>query len=636
MVIGAAAVAGWTAYDLGMIAWSGDVYLAPTLLPGYALAILIGAIAALGGRDRRLLGVIVLACALAAVVLRGLRPMVPWHLVCLPRALFLLSVAVAIAHELARAGRPASWSAFGLGAVAAAVFSLMYSGTTMPVLTFTLIAGALLALAGAARATRLRYAATAGILLTAIAAAAVMSEQRGQLERPDRPPPARVAADPTLPNLLLIVLDTVSAHHLAPYGYHRVTTPGIDAFVRDHAMRFTQARSVSSWTLPTHASIFTGLYPSQHGADHPRANGDGARAEALGLFPAEPLRDDIPTLAELLSARGYHTGAIVANHGYLNHVFGLDRGFDRYDDRGGVGFKSLLLLQLAGGQQHLRKGSRRAQSITDFGIEWLDGLERDRPFFLFLNYMDAHGPYVAPPPHAYAFDAAQPPDPLEYGRDFFRLQYDRELRYLDEHVTRLLDAVRARGLLDDTVVVITSDHGEGFGTHGFWRHDLALYEEHIAVPLYVKPAGARPAATSDQLVTSPALHYLILQQLGVEAARPAQTASVISEWFQSPALSASARIKADADQSFDRDLLVWSEDGLKWIASSLGDVKAYDLRVDPFERVPLPLTAEQIARARARAAAWWKDNPPLARDEGQAPALDPTVIDRLRNLGYVH
>jgi arylsulfatase A-like enzyme len=250
--------------------------------------------------------------------------------------------------------------------------------------------------------------------------------------------------------------------------------------------------------------------------------------------------------------------------------------------------------------------------------------------------MDAHGPYVPPPPFASAFERTRPADPLEYDRSLYPLQYDRELSYLDAHVTRLIDGLRSRSLFHDTVVIVTSDHGEGFGSHGFWRHDLALYEELIAVPLYVKAAGDGRPGVSKRPVTSPDLFHLMLEQLGLGDAAPARDAPITAEWYQSEALTRSPVMRPDDGQPIDRDLLVWIDGGLKWIVSSRGDVKAYDLSVDPFERTPAQLSTNQIEAARARAKTWWDGNPPLPRAERPATELDPAVIDRLRNLGYVH
>ena len=196
------------------------------------------------------------------------------------------------------------------------------------------------------------------------------------------------------PNLLLIVLDTVRADHLAPYGYHRVTTPRIDAFANERATRYTRARSAGTYTLPSHASLFTGLYPSVHGADHPRAEGQSG-VSRWTLRPALGLRPDVPTLAEVLHEHGWRTAAIVANNVFLHHSFGLDRGFERYDDRDTAWTNEYLALAQYAGFA-LRTGHllyRDGDEITAEALRWIDG-EGARPFFLMLNYMDAHAPYM--------------------------------------------------------------------------------------------------------------------------------------------------------------------------------------------------------------------------------------------------
>ena len=352
-------------------------------------------------------------------------------------------------------------------------------------------------------------------------------------------------------------------------------------------------------------------------------------------WPSQPLRGDVTTLAEELSAQGYQTGAIVANAAYLAHEFGVDRGFEHYDDRDGASLPSLLLLQLAGFQAYLRKQTRSAETINSLALDWLDARAPGRPFFLFLNYMDAHAPYIPPPPYDRAFGNRQPRDPLNPKPPIRSLLYDRLLRYLDAQVTLFLQALENRSLLSDTVLIIAADHGEAFGEHGYWQHDRALYEELIRVPLYVKPAGPARPGTSDRPITGPDLYGLILEQLGLPVPPRHDDASMIAEWYQSEGITEAEKRRQFATGPVDRDLLAWFDGGLKWIVSSKGDVEAYDLSADPGELHAIELSADRVEQARAHAQAWWKAHPPVVTAEHAGSAPDPAVMERLRNLGYV-
>ena len=630
-----AVVAGWSVYDLCQVAVSWEPYWVPRLVLGYAAALVVAAVVgAVCALDVRILWGLLAATAVAAVAPKLVRFDLAWHLVCLPRALFLLLAAVAIARAVARRSSHAVGPGVGLGSIAAAVFAIYVEPiTAVPVVA--VVAGLVLVAAAFEPAWLQRSTTVAGLLIPLVVVL-VVAQRHTQPPRPELHLAVAAPAAASRPNVILIVLDTVSAHHLAPYGYERVTTPGLDAFVRDHAVRYTEVHSVSSWTLPSHGSMFTGLYPSEHGADYPRPAGqDGDAigrntAVRLGLWPAEPLRADVPTLAERLAAAGYQTGAVIGNCGWLNHEFGVDRGFEHYDDRDA--FSSMLLLQLAGFYESLNKGSsRRGEAITDLAMRWLDAPGRRRPFFLFMNYMDAHAPYEPPPPYDRTFQTALPGQPQNS-----RL-YDEELRYLDAQVTRFLHALEARSLLDDSVVIITADHGEAFGEHGFWKHDQALYEELIRVPLYVKSAGPSRPGVSDRALTGPDLYRLMLNEVGLPAAEPSSASPIVAEWYQPDAMTAAAITRRDGTPvPLDRDLLVWFDAGLKWIVSSKGAVEAYDLHADPGETHPVDLAAERVEQARARARDWWNAHPPVKRERRASRTLDPAVVERLRNLGYAH
>lgn len=275
----------------------------------------------------------------------------------------------------------------------------------------------------------------------------------------------------THPNILLLVWDTVRELNLSLYGYQRPTTPFLQRWAAKGVV-FDRAFATSSWTLPSHASLFTGRFPHELSVDF-----------------ESPLDGAFPTLAEVLRARGYRTAGFAANPFYTARETGLARGFEVWQDYR-LSPKEFLLS--AGAVQCLldwrerrdprRHDPMRAPEVTDGFLSWLDRGNRP-PFFAFLNYFDAHLPYYAPPGIVQRFAAFQ-------GKG---QRYDAAIASLDAELERILAGLEARGLLDRTIVVVTSDHGEQFGDHGLFRHANSLYRQVLQVPLVVVAPGRVPA-----------------------------------------------------------------------------------------------------------------------------------------------
>ncbi len=327
------------------------------------------------------------------------------------------------------------------------------------------------------------------------------------------------------PNLLWIVLDTVRADHMSVYGYNRPTTPRLAEWAQN-GITFDMARSAAAWTLPSHVTMFTGLWPSQHGA---------------GVD--QPYFGSAPTLAEHLRARGYATAGFVANVRMCNRSYGVGRGFDTYVDypwneevslKAAMNSSALGVSVLEVGRRlllpvfnHYPFDFRRpSRTITDEGRLWLDDVSRRngepklgsrRPFFLFLNLMDAHCPYLPSPDASRKFSigtvttkeeampkcgwhalqewaaAAADDDRPRRQRELEAVTrrlgdlYDDCLLGMDQELGRFLGSLRDDGLLTNTWVVITADHGEHFGEHSQFGHGSSLYNELTHVPLILIP-----------------------------------------------------------------------------------------------------------------------------------------------------
>ena len=268
-------------------------------------------------------------------------------------------------------------------------------------------------------------------------------------------------------NLILISIDTLRADAVGAYGYRRDTTPELDGYAENAAL-FESAYATSAWTIPSHFSIMTGLYPSQHGM-------------ILNTYRFEERR---PTIARAFQRRGYATAAFVGG-GYLDSFYGYDYGFDGYENRRPTHFQ------------------RRLPSVYDFlegAKSWLRSIG-DQPFFLFLHTYQVHDyasfdapRFVAPDlagvyGHVDLVAAAQRhrSDELDAADrplvEYMRQRYDSALHHLDRRLGDFFEFIQKSGLNTNTVVVITSDHGEEFGEHGRTAHGWTLYEEMLRVPL---------------------------------------------------------------------------------------------------------------------------------------------------------
>lgn len=245
-------------------------------------------------------------------------------------------------------------------------------------------------------------------------------------------------------NVVVISIDTCRADYLSCYGFKRRTTPNIDALAREGVL-FKSALSPVSMTLPAHSSMMTGTYPPTHG---------------VHLNNGERLDDSNITLAEILKAAGYHTAAFISGF-TLDSRFGMNQGFDTYE----CNFSKKV-------EGHLSE--RTGEEVNQSALPWL-GEHSTTPFFLFLHYFDAHAPYEPRLPYS-----------VDYADDL----YSGEIAYVDFCIGQVVDRLRALGLYDNTLLIITSDHGESLGDHGEETHTYFAYNSTLHVPLVVHmPSG---------------------------------------------------------------------------------------------------------------------------------------------------
>ncbi len=246
---------------------------------------------------------------------------------------------------------------------------------------------------------------------------------------------------PDKTHFLLITLDTTRADRIGCYGYAAAHTPTLDGLAA-RGMLFEDAQSIAPLTLPSHATMLTGLFPREHGL---RVNGKSK------------LSDSIPTLATLLKGHGYRTGAFVSAF-VLDKRFGLDRGFDHFDDE--------VEVRQRGG--NTMEAERPADAVTAKALDWLNA-QSNQPFFCWIHYYDPHEPYFPPP--AFRSRHSNP--------------YDGEIAFMDSEVGKVIEWFKKRGLQDQTLIVVAGDHGEAFGEHGEMGHAAFVHEANLHVPLFV-------------------------------------------------------------------------------------------------------------------------------------------------------
>ena len=426
-------------------------------------------------------------------------------------------------------------------------------------------------------------------------------------------PDARAGA----PNVLLLVLDTVRSFSLSVYGYADATTPTLEQLARE-SVRFDRAFATSGWTLPSHGSLFTGRY-----------------ADELRTGPGRPLPPGPTTLAEALSAAGYATGGFVANLKYTTWEHGVARGFAHYEDHPATPLTLLTSTALGRKVFAARRVRERVGYVDDVDrksadrvqasfLAWLDRIG-DRPFFAFLNYYDAHHPYLPPAPYDTAFGPSLPlryrPYPPVF-RQFDSAEialaangYHGAIAYVDDRVGRLIEALRRRGQLDNTLIIITSDHGEHLGDHRLMSHGNSFYRQLLQVPLLMRhPARLpgngvvrRPVSLRD--VAATVLDVAALENDGRIPGASLMAVIGDSSAPVSAIVSGSALVRGTEGQSL-------ISDGVHYIRMADGREELYDLETDSLETrslVETPEGAALLAGLRSRLDSINTAHPPPPR-----------------------
>jgi len=496
-----------------------------------------------------------------------------------------------------------------------------------------------------------------------------------------------------LPNIIFIVMDTTRVQNISCYGYDKTTMPFLDQFA-GNSILYRNAISVAPWTLPAHASFFTGTFPVRH---RTYAYAAGASWGGGNVLPGK-----FKTLAELLQKLGYETVGFSSNT-FVSKSFGLSRGFERFfitwqifqtqadlsyiraklADCKGLGRIQQYVQEFIKGNlsKNLLNGvyGRYFQFTLDYGAwrinnyvkSWYSRLrDRERPFFLFINYMEAHLEYRPPRAYRYLFlpqdisksevrNVNQNPLPFLSGkiemsqRDFSILEglYNGELRYLDCKMKEIFDFLESE--LDHSIVIVTSDHGENIGEHSLMSHFYGLQETLIHIPLIVKLPGLSEGKREVLKIVQPVdILPTILEILGHEDedlqaqfqgfsllsgdARQHAVAELLApappiELFFKWAATASDLLRS----KYDRRLRAFRDHRFKYVWAFNGQEELYDLVTDPGESCNLVGTEEKKLTEFRQYREAWEYKHRGDEEEMSLTELDQDVMKRLKGLGYL-
>lgn len=392
-------------------------------------------------------------------------------------------------------------------------------------------------------------------------------------------------------NLVVITIDTLRPDHLHCYGYSKIETPSVDS-IAARGVLFENAVTQTPLTPPSHASIFTGLYPTVH---HVRDTG--------GFI----LQPSSTTLATILQQQGWDTAAFISS-AVLKKLFGLNQGFAVYDDQ---------MPKPGNSRDYMEDPERRAGDTVDRALRWLDG-QSGKPYFLWVHLYDPHTPY-------------QPPSPFK--ETYKDRLYDGEIAYADRELGRLFEAVRRKSPAEQTIIAVLSDHGEGLGEHGEYSHGVFLYDATLRIAFLMSgpgiPTGMRvkqQARTIDFLPT-------VLELMGGKASAAVQGASLTPAFTGHDVPTAVSY----AETLYPKINMGWAElrairtNHWKYVRAPKPEL--YDLSQDPAETTNLVQThAVEVQRFEAQLKAVIGGD---GTEKVETSLVDARTLDQLKSLGYV-
>jgi arylsulfatase A-like enzyme len=451
-----------------------------------------------------------------------------------------------------------------------------------------------------------------------------------------------------IPQVILIVLDTVRADRLSLYSKHG-RTKNLETFAQD-ALVFENCVAPSGYTIPSHASLFTGLYPREHGS---HGNLTTSSTDIFGLAIPNPLSEEFLTLAEIFADSGYTTAAMVSNAIVLDPSLKLYQGFQIADTSMNIGhiyhtypFRPVLhfFSYLSNLYPKYTLYYRTADDINRESIGVIKNISQT-PFFLFINYLDAHEPFRPPRPyHGYFSEKTFPQlhRLAQYIRRFIikkwnnkswlaylSSQYDGEIAYLDTQLGKLFSRLKEMGIYDSSLIIVTSDHGELFGKNGFVGHRVPLYEGEIKVPLIIKFPFSERSGRETRMISLCDLYPTILSTCGLPV--PGDISAKAFGDSSSPFVSELYNLGIG-----EHRIIYWKN--YKYMRyENQRDPELYDLNKDPDEKQNLAKKLPKITRMMEEQLNNWKKlhQPKHVSSLNKDATITQSMVEQLKALGYL-
>jgi arylsulfatase A-like enzyme len=426
------------------------------------------------------------------------------------------------------------------------------------------------------------------------------------------------AEAPTRPNLLIVTFDTTRADRIGSYGYPS-NTPNIDRLARE-GVKMARAYTPSTQTLPSHASLFTGLYSITHGV----------------VSNGQMLSEDAVTLAEVLKRHGYATGAIVGAATLISD-FRLNQGFDSYDEEfGGTwverSFKSLIRF-MSRAKLNI-PSTRPAQEVAQRGRAWIaKHAKKSKPFFLWMHFWDPHEPYEFHPDFSHPAIVRSAGKENKYGEK--EENYVNEIEFTDHYLGTILHQLDKLGSSQNTLVLFTADHGESLGEHGYQGHRQEVWDDILHIPMILRFPGHLPQGkVIDTPVMSIDVMPTVLKLLGISYSPRDYQGQDMFQLGPTPRKVFAIAVELFTKSPIRRAVI---EGTRKFVQSDENGQNAlFDLKNDPEElhnllAAPGPRPTE-VAQMQGDIAAWYETFANLSVDD---PRLTPEQLERLRSLGYI-
>jgi arylsulfatase A-like enzyme/Flp pilus assembly protein TadD len=392
---------------------------------------------------------------------------------------------------------------------------------------------------------------------------------------------------PAIRHVVLISVDTCRADYLSCYGYAWPTTPHIDALAKQGYL-FSHAMTPIPLTVPAHTSMLTGAIPPHHGKHENK----------------DPYFDPSHvTLAALLKAKGYRTGAFVGSQ-IMNGSFGLNRGFDTYDDR----------------FARQDQSERRAEEVNRVAFEWLEE-QKHNSVFLFLHYYDPHDTYDPPEPFATTFKESP---------------YAGEIAYTDHCIGQVIAKLKRLGMYDSSLIIITSDHGEMLGEHGEAGHMYFIYQSAMHVPLVYKLPGPNTAHTIDDMAGIIDIVPTVCELVDIEPPAGIQGTTLAPHFRMTPPLSEERYLYCESlyPTKYEANSLLGLI-GNQWKYIQTTRPELYDLQKDPGEQTNLVAVQPEVARVLKNRLATILEQTASQQEEHEETPLGAESLRHLQSLGYV-